>query len=174
MAYGIRRKAPLRRKLQILRRVSGSSKQGRERFAISVALLLYIRKLKLGLAALARDYCALYATNRRLLNHAGLLKNHVTVEKVENTAPQSYEVRIWCERKGGRLVPILEALEKMGLTVLQARVSCDKLFSMEATAFATAHARALEARDVAQTILRAIENKKKEKKKKKMAIKWEE
>lgn len=45
-------------------------------FAVSVALLLYIRKLKLELAALARDYCALYASNRQLLKHAGLLKVH--------------------------------------------------------------------------------------------------
>lgn len=86
----------------------------------------------------------------------------MTVEKVENTAQQSYLVRISCERTGSRLVSTLEAFEKMGLSIVQARVSCDRYFAMEAIAVATAQAQPLKTKDVAQSILEALEQQKEE------------
>lgn len=75
----------------------------------------------------------------------------VKVQKIGD----KFEVKVKCERREDGLVSILEVLENMGLDVLQARVSCDHVFSMEA--FVVAQDQALEATDVAQAILRAIE-----------------
>lgn len=86
-----------------------------------------------------------------------IAQNEVRVEKVENAAWQSYLVRITCERRGGRLVSILEAFEKLGLNVMQARISCNPLFAMEAIAVTAVQAQPLQARDVSQALLKAIE-----------------
>ncbi|OWM72979.1 hypothetical protein CDL15_Pgr001093 [Punica granatum] len=123
------------------------------------ALLLYIHKLKLKLAALTRDYCTLYATNRQLLKYTRLLKmsqSQVRVEKIGNVARPSFRVRVMCEKRGGRLVPILEAFEKMGLNIMQASVSCDRMFAMEAIAVAAAQEQPPAATAVTQALLEAI------------------
>ncbi|KAK4740635.1 hypothetical protein SAY87_024223 [Trapa incisa] len=156
MARGMHKRATLRRKLHILRSRSASSPD-RESSVVSVALFLYIHKLKMKLAGLARDCCTLYATNKRLLAYSRLHKNEVRVEKVVSDACQSYIIRVTCERRRGRLVSILEALEKMGLNLMQARISCTPLFAMEAVAVAAIHAQPLEERDVREALLKAIE-----------------
>ncbi|XP_031393743.1 uncharacterized protein LOC116205313 isoform X2 [Punica granatum] len=155
MARVMQKRATSRRKLHIPRSLS-TSKSVRGSSIVLGALLLYIHKLKLKLAALTRDYCTLYATNRQLLKYTRLLKSQVRVEKIGNVARPSFRVRVMCEKRGGRLVPILEAFEKMGLNIMQASVSCDRMFAMEAIAVAAAQEQPPAATAVTQALLEAI------------------
>lgn len=49
---------------------------------------------------------------------------------------EEIKVKVRCEKGENRLVSVLEALERMRLNVVEARVSCSECFSMEAIAVA--------------------------------------
>lgn len=83
--------------------------------------------------------------------------------KVEKIG-ENFVVRVRCNKGENRLVSILEAFEEMGLIVLQASVSCNYYFAMEATAVPQNPQQVLEARDVTQVILKATE---------KQAVDWQ-
>lgn len=83
--------------------------------------------------------------------------------KVEKIG-ENFIVRVRCNKGENRLVSILEAFEEMGLIVRQANVSCNYYFAMEAIAVPQNPQQALEARDVAQVILKATE---------KQAVEWQ-
>lgn len=70
---------------------------------------------------------------------------------------QGFLVRVNCEKGTDRLVTILEAFDKMGLNVLQARVSCSNVFALEA--IAAAQDQALDVKEVTKALLRTIEKK---------------
>ncbi|KAL3741682.1 hypothetical protein ACJRO7_017191 [Eucalyptus globulus] len=149
--HRIRKRFALRRrKLQILQ-ILANSKSVRKSSLVS-DYLTNICKLKLKLEAIRREYSNLIAVKKRCLL---LLENtrepKVKVQKIGD----KFEVKVECERREDGLVSILEVLEEMGLDVLQATVSCDHFFSMEA--LVVAPDQALEASDVAQAILKAIE-----------------
>ncbi|KAI4368121.1 hypothetical protein MLD38_016716 [Melastoma candidum] len=76
----------------------------------------------------------------------------VTVNKV---GKGYYEVKVTCERKADMLVSTLEAFESVGLDVLQARVSSENLFSMDAFAVAQDHGD-IDASVVSQAILKSL------------------
>ncbi|KAI3440027.1 uncharacterized protein J3R85_004180 [Psidium guajava] len=145
-----KRVALRRRKIHILQSLA-NTKSVRNRSLISV-YLANICKLKLKLEAIRREFSSLIAVKKRCLL---LLKNMREPKVKVQKNGDKFEVKINCERREDGLVSILEALEKMGLDVLQARVSCDHVFSMEA--FVVAQDQALEASDVAQAIVRAME-----------------
>ncbi|XP_010549418.1 PREDICTED: uncharacterized protein LOC104820606 [Tarenaya hassleriana] len=82
---------------------------------IGEALVLYISLLKLKIEAL-----------NQIKNQYEF--EEVKVEKIE----ERFQVKVRCQRGGHKLVQVLEAFEEMGLEVIQARVSCQGSFSMEA------------------------------------------
>ncbi|KAF5736256.1 hypothetical protein HS088_TW14G00394 [Tripterygium wilfordii] len=147
-----KRKAVLMRKrLHILRALTCSKSV--TRLSIITDALLYIYNLKLKLEKTMKEYLNLIATRRSYLN---LLKHGKEV-KVEKLGNNEFVIRVTCERRGDHiLVSILEAFEEMGVCVLQARVSCNHYFSMEAIAVANDD-QALEVRDISQAILKAID-----------------
>ncbi|KAL8090874.1 hypothetical protein AgCh_040084 [Apium graveolens] len=81
---------------------------------------LYILKLKLQLNAIHKEH--LY-----VMQH--LLHQEVKVEKTQNGL---IEIKVAWKKGKDMLVPILEVLEKMNLNVVNAKVSCGSIFSMEA------------------------------------------
>lgn len=113
-------------------------------------------KLAQGPIPLISISCFIEFSNNKI-SKSGIAQNEVRVEKIDNAAWQSYVVRVTCERTGGRLVSILEAFEKLGLNVMQARICCNRVFVMEAIAVAAVEAQPLEARDVSRALLQAIE-----------------
>ncbi|KAJ4703693.1 Transcription factor bHLH35-like protein [Melia azedarach] len=160
MVSSLQRRRALRRKLHILRTLTNSKSM--KKSSIIVDCLLYIYKLKLKLEAIRREYSNLMAIKNAYLE---LMKSfqvpkEVKVEKIG----ERFTIRVKCNKGGNRLVSILEAFEKMGLLVLQASVSCNYNFSMEATAVAQ-NQQALDATDVTQLLLKAIE--------KQAAVDWE-
>lgn len=70
---------------------------------------------------------------------------------------EKFIVRVRCNKGENRLVSVLEAFEEMGLIVLQASVSSNYYFAMEAIAVEQNPQKGMEARDVTLVILKAIE-----------------
>lgn len=77
--------------------------------------------------------------------------------KVEKIG-EEFRVKVRCEKGGDRLVSVLEAFDKMGLNVVQAKVSCTECFSMEAVAVAEDD-QSLNVRDITEAINVAIDAK---------------
>ena len=75
--------------------------------------------------------------------------------KVEKINGKRFMIRVSCKKGEDILVSILEAFEKMGLNVVQARVSCNYGFGMEA--IVEAEDQALDVRAVTESVLKAIE-----------------
>ncbi|KAL5576966.1 hypothetical protein UlMin_018665 [Ulmus minor] len=144
MAYSnrLRKRIAMRRKLQFLRALNISSVK---RSYVDKSAFLYVHLLKLKLEAVCREYSNLVKKN----------SNPTKEVKVEKTEEGTFVIKVRCEKQGDRLVSVLQAFEEMGLQVLQARVSCDKCFAMEATA--VSQNEALDVRDVTQAITKAIQ-----------------
>ncbi|KAH7545008.1 hypothetical protein FEM48_Zijuj01G0047700 [Ziziphus jujuba var. spinosa] len=106
---------------------------------------LYIHLLKLRLEAAQKDYL-------NLMKH--FLKPKEV--KVEKNNEGGFAVSVTCEKEGDTLVSVLEAFEEMGLHIVEARVSCNDLFAMEATAVPQNQV-AMDVRDVTQAIIKATE-----------------
>lgn len=75
--------------------------------------------------------------------------------KVEKINGKVFLVRVSCKKGQNILVSVLEAFEEMGLNVLQAKVSCNYGFGMEA--IVEAEDQALNVRAVTEAVLKAIE-----------------
>ncbi|KAK1351321.1 hypothetical protein POM88_054453 [Heracleum sosnowskyi] len=106
----------LRRKLRVLKNLTNSKSV--KTTSIIMDAFLYILKLKLQLNAMHKEH--LYVTQ------------HLQEVKVEKTEKGLIEIKVACEMGKDMLVPVLEVLEKMNLNVLDAKVSCDCIFAMEA------------------------------------------
>ncbi|BFG27966.1 hypothetical protein CerSpe_142400 [Prunus speciosa] len=151
MVSGLQKRAPLRRKLQNLS--SLTKMKSVKRSSIFMEALLQIYMLKLKLEAVQREYLHLMALKTEYLNRIKH-SQEVKVEKIE----EGFLVRVKCENAGDTLVSVLEAFEEMGLTVLQARISSNNYFSMEAIAVAEKQNQdQLDVRDITQAITRATE-----------------
>ncbi|CAB4276278.1 unnamed protein product [Prunus armeniaca] len=154
MVSGLQKRAPLRRKLQNLS--SLTKMKSVKRSSIFMEALLQIYMLKLKLEAVQREYLHLMALKTeylKLIKHSQVPKE-VKVEKIE----EGFLVRVKCENAGDTLVSVLEAFEEMGLTVLQARISSNNYFSMEAIAVTeNQNQDQLDVRDITQAITRATE-----------------
>ncbi|VVA35295.1 PREDICTED: mRNAion [Prunus dulcis] len=154
MVSGLQKREPLRRKLQNLS--SLTKMKSVKRSSIFMEALLQIYMLKLKLEAVQREYLHLMALKTEclnLINHSQVPKE-VKIEKIE----EGFLVRVKCENAGDTLVSVLEAFEEMGLTVLQARISSNNYFSMEAIAVAeNQNQDRVDVRDITQAITRATE-----------------
>ncbi|EEF40104.1 uncharacterized protein LOC8275168 [Ricinus communis] len=154
MVSGVQRRMVLRNKLHILRTLTCSKSVKRN--CIIADAVLYIYKLSLKVEAIKRELSNLNAIKSeylRLMKQVQCLpKREVKVEK----AGKGFLVRVICEKGGGKLVPILEAFEKMGLIVLNAKVSCNFYFGLEAIVVAEEQ-HALDVNNVTQEILEAID-----------------
>ncbi|KAJ9690736.1 hypothetical protein PVL29_013076 [Vitis rotundifolia] len=139
MESRFRKRMALRRKLHILRTLTSSKSV--KKSSIVMDAFLYIYKLKLKLEAIKREYL-------KLINYT----QEVKVEKING---KGFLVRVSCKKGQDLLVSILEAFEDMGLNVLQARVSCNHGFGMEAVV--EAEDQALDGRAVTEAVLKAIE-----------------
>ncbi|XP_057797629.1 uncharacterized protein LOC131013528 [Salvia miltiorrhiza] len=110
------RRMALRRKLHILRTLTKSKSV--KRSSIIMDAFLYIYKLKLQVEAIKKEY--------------QYLINHIQQVKVEKIGTGHLVVLVTCKKGEEILVSILEAFEKLNVNVVQARVSCNHFFGMEA------------------------------------------
>ncbi|KAE9610412.1 hypothetical protein Lal_00006074 [Lupinus albus] len=146
-----KRISSMRRKLHILRALANSNSA--KRTTIEKSTILYIYKLKVALETVKKEYENLLAIRNEylnLLNHVQEIKN-VKVEKI-NTG--IFVVSVTCEKRGDKLVAILEVFDEMSLNVEQAKVSCQNGFSLEA--IVVAEDQKLDVRDVTEALLKAI------------------
>nr|KYP45482.1 hypothetical protein KK1_032955 [Cajanus cajan] len=79
----------------------------------------------------------------------------VTVETLE----RGFLINVFSERNcPGMLVAILDAFEELGLDVLDARVSCEDTFQLEAVGGESQENESIDAQVVKQAVLQAIQN----------------
>ncbi|VVA92944.1 unnamed protein product [Arabis nemorensis] len=107
--------------------------------------LLYIAILKLKIKALQRDFKII---KRELLHQF----QEVKVEKIG----EKFQVKIESQKGENKLVNILEAFEEMGLSVAQARASCQDSFSMEAIVVPQSKDKLWSVDDMTQTLAKAL------------------
>ncbi|XP_023003437.1 uncharacterized protein LOC111497051 [Cucurbita maxima] len=112
-----------RKKLRLVRSLGTHESPGKQRSGFLNAVV-FIHKLKLKLEAIEREYL-------KSIKELHALKE-VKVEKMG----EEIKVKVRCEKGQNRLVSVLEALERMRVNVVEARVSCSGCFSMEAIAVA--------------------------------------
>ncbi|KAK1557053.1 hypothetical protein Q3G72_017005 [Acer saccharum] len=138
----------LQRRIALRRKVKKSS--------IIIDSLLYIYKLKLKLEAIKREYSNLMEIKRQyiyLMEHIQV-PEEVKVEKIGET----FLVKVICKKGDqNKLVSILEVFDEMGVNVVQASVSCNYYFSMEAIVAPQNPAEAMDVRQVIQLISKAID-----------------
>ncbi|KAJ6364349.1 hypothetical protein OIU76_029322 [Salix suchowensis] len=145
MVARLHRRTVTGKRLHILRTLTCSKSVQRK--SITMDALLYIHKLKLKLEAINRELASLVARKREHLS------KEVKVEKAE----KGVLVRVTCEKGGDKLVSILEVFEEMGLVVLNARVSSNMYFAMEAIVVAEEEQHALHVKSITEAVIKAIE-----------------
>ncbi|XP_010999779.1 PREDICTED: uncharacterized protein LOC105107524 isoform X1 [Populus euphratica] len=154
MVARLQRRTAIGRRLHILRTLT--CYKSVQRKSVIMDALLCIYKLKLKLEAIKRELANLVAIKREylsLMKQLQLPKKEVKVEKAE----QGLLVRVTCEKGGDKLVSILEVFEEMGLVILNARVSSNLYFAMEAIVVADQEQHALHVKSIAQAVIKAIE-----------------
>ncbi|OMO82977.1 hypothetical protein CCACVL1_11645 [Corchorus capsularis] len=118
-----KRTAASYKKLQMLRSITNS--HARSKTSIIVDATKYIEELKQRVERMNQDI----AMAQNPTCHNTLIPVKVRVEAQD----KGYLIKVFSERScRGLLVFILEAFEKLGLEVLQARVSCSECFLLEA------------------------------------------
>ncbi|KAK9167986.1 hypothetical protein Syun_000126 [Stephania yunnanensis] len=137
-------------KLQLLRSVTSSHAQSNT--AIIRDASKYIEELKQKVERLNQDI----ATAQNSSDHQDPLPEQVTVETLE----KGFLVNVFSERScPGLLVFILEGFEELGLIVLEARVSCEESFRLEAIGGENQEEEeCVDAQVVKQAMLQAIKN----------------
>ncbi|KAK6124182.1 hypothetical protein DH2020_042091 [Rehmannia glutinosa] len=116
MACKMHRRIALHKKLQILRTLTKSKSV--KKSSIIMDAFLYIYKLRLQVEAIKKEY--------------QYLITHIQEVQVEKLGTGHLVVRITCKKGEHLLVSILEVFEEMNLNVLQARVTSNHFFGMEA------------------------------------------
>ncbi|XP_038893157.1 uncharacterized protein LOC120082020 [Benincasa hispida] len=155
MVSTLQKRFDSRNKLRLVRSLATYESSAKQRCMFWNAVL-FIHKLKLKLEAIEREYSNLLAMKREYLNSIKQFHSPKEV-KVEKNG-EEFKVKVRCEKGGDRLVSVLEAFEKMGLNVVEARVSCTECFCMEAIAVAENH-RLLNVSDITEAINVAIDGK---------------
>ncbi|KAK1557405.1 hypothetical protein Q3G72_024134 [Acer saccharum] len=154
VSSSLQRRIALRRKVHILRTLTNSKSV--KKSSIIIDSLLYIYKLKLKLEAIKREYSNLMEIKRQyiyLMEHIQV-PEEVKVEKIGET----FLVKVICKKGDqNKLVSILEVFDEMGVNVVQASVSCNYYFSMEAIVAPQNPAEAMDVRQVIQLISKAID-----------------
>ncbi|KAA8539512.1 hypothetical protein F0562_026204 [Nyssa sinensis] len=142
------KRAALHEKLQLLRSITNSHAQSKT--SIIVDASKYIEELQHKVERLNQDIAS--AQNS---SHQNPLPAQVTVETVE----KGFQVNVFLEKScPGLLVSILEAFEELGLNVLEARVSCDDTFQLEAVGDNEANGENIDAQVVKEAVSQAIKN----------------
>nr|AFK37680.1 unknown [Lotus japonicus] len=140
-----RKKAAMQRKLQQLRSVTNSSAMNKA--SIIVDATRYIEELKQKEEGLNSEIEAAESS----ISQDELPK--VTVETLE----KGFLINVFSERNcPGMLVAILDAFEELGLDVLDARVSCEDTFQLEAVGGESEENDSIDAQVVKQAVLQAI------------------
>ncbi|KAM0948072.1 putative transcription factor bHLH family [Dioscorea sansibarensis] len=137
--------ASLHEKLQLLRSVTNS--HARNKTSIIVDASNYIRELKQKVERLNQEISSSKADEEASTPM-------VTVE----TLNRGFLINVLSAKScPGLLVSILEAFEELGLTVLEARVSCTDTFHLEAVGGEN-EVESMDAHVVKQAVLQAIKN----------------
>ncbi|KAI4353515.1 hypothetical protein L6164_002459 [Bauhinia variegata] len=140
-----RKKAALQHKLQQLRAVTNSSALNRA--SIIVDASKHIEELKHKVEGVNTELENTESSSSQL--------PMVSVETLE----RGFLINVFSERNcPGMLVAILEAFEELGLDVLDARVSCEDTFQLEAVGGESEDNESIDAQVVKQTVLQAIRN----------------
>ncbi|KAK4268467.1 hypothetical protein QN277_025122 [Acacia crassicarpa] len=156
MASRGRKKASLQHKLQQLRDVTNSSAVNKA--SIIVDASKYIEELKQKVEGLNAELGS--SSNNKNINESSSSSSSqnqlpkVTVETLE----RGFLINVFSERNcPGMLVSILEAFEVLGLEVLDARVSCEDAFQLEAVGGESQEIdENIDAQVVKQAVLQAI------------------
>ncbi|TKY63602.1 Transcription factor SCREAM2 [Spatholobus suberectus] len=142
-----RKKAAMQRKLQQLRSVTNSSAVNKA--SIIVDATRYIEELKQKVDGFSSEL----GTAESSFSQDELPM--VTVETLE----RGFLINVFSERNcPGMLVAILDAFEELGLDVLDARVSCEDTFQLEAVGGESQENESIDAQVVKQAVLQAIQN----------------
>nr|GMD33838.1 uncharacterized protein LOC109192567 [Ipomoea batatas] len=130
-----------KKKLHILQSLTNSKSVGSS--SIIMDAFMYIHRLKIQLEELTREYFHLL--------------NIIQEVKVDKLHGRRFMVTVRCKKVEDLLVSILEAFEEMDVSVVEARVSCNYFFAMEAIVEAEDHQQGLIAEAVTQVIQKAIQ-----------------
>ncbi|TVU18849.1 hypothetical protein EJB05_34964 [Eragrostis curvula] len=142
------KRAILHEKLQVLRTVTHSH-AGNEMSIIADAST-YIKDLKQKIAKLNQEIASAQQPNI-----CPELSPLVSVEVLE----KGFLINVFVEKSSPGLLPsILEAFDELGLTVLEARASCDGTFRLEAVGGEDEDEALINAHDVEQAVVQAIKN----------------
>ncbi|KAH9314761.1 hypothetical protein KI387_023388, partial [Taxus chinensis] len=155
-----RRKRTLEENLSVLRSITHSSAT-RKSCIISDAFK-YIEELKQRVRELNRDLAAEVDSRQR-----ELLGSHTHETGRANSGPSlptvtvvskecGLEIHVSCEKRPGLLIAVLEAVEALGINVLQARVSCKDYFLFEALSGEDKQGKIAEPHIVKEALLQVI------------------
>ncbi|KAJ4830602.1 hypothetical protein Tsubulata_040122 [Turnera subulata] len=143
-----KRTTALHEKLQLLRSITNS--QALNNASIIVDASNYIQELKEKVERVNQDIAAAQTSG-----HPSAKPMQVTVDALE----KGFLIGVLSDRScPGLLVSILEALEELGLNVLEARVSCTDTFRLQAVGGENEEQESLDAQMVEQAVLQAIRN----------------
>ncbi|KAJ8650823.1 hypothetical protein MRB53_003846 [Persea americana] len=135
-------------KLQLLRSITNSHAQSKTSIILDASK--YIEELKNKVEKLNQEIS--YAQNPADKNS---LPTQVAVE----TQEKGFLITVFSTKScPGLLVSILEVFEELGLTVMEARVSCADSFRLEAVGGENQELESLDAEAVKQAVLKAIKN----------------
>ncbi|CAI9774775.1 unnamed protein product [Fraxinus pennsylvanica] len=119
--------------------------------SIVVDATRYIEELKEKVQKLNQDIATIQSSHEQ----SSSLPMQVTVETLE----RGFLINVYSEKNcPGLLVSILEAFERLGLEVLDARVSCSNNFRLEAVSENEGQADSIDAQVVKQAVVQAIRN----------------
>ncbi|CAN8290861.1 unnamed protein product [Cochlearia groenlandica] len=150
VASELNKKASQSMKSHFLKNLTHFKHSDYEQSLLVKEALLYIAILKLKIEALKREHEVSKILKREPLHHFQEVK-------VENIG-ERYQVKIK-SLKGddNKLVNILEAFEEMGLSVAQARVSCQDTFAMEAIVVSQSKDKMWSVDYMTQTLVKALD-----------------
>ncbi|KAF7825450.1 transcription factor SCREAM2-like [Senna tora] len=150
MASRGRKKTALQHKLHQLRSVTNSSAVNKA--SIIVDAYKYIEDLKQKVEGLNAELGSTTTTE------SSSSQNHHELPMVRvETLERGFLINVFSERNcPGMLVSILEAFEELGLDVLDARVSCEDAFQLQAVGGESEES--IDAQVVKQAVLQAIKN----------------
>ncbi|KAL1368811.1 hypothetical protein HN51_022950 [Arachis hypogaea] len=145
-----RKKAAMQRMLQQLRTATNSSAMNKA--SIIVDATKYMEELKQKVEGINSELGTVGSSSSTSQDELPM----VTVETLE----RGFLINVFSERNcPGMLVAILEAFEELGLDVLDARVSCEDNFQLEAVGGEGQDQKeSIDAQVVKQAVLQAINN----------------
>ncbi|KAF3433308.1 hypothetical protein FNV43_RR24410 [Rhamnella rubrinervis] len=144
------KRAALHEKLQLLRSITNS--HALNKTSIIVDASKYIVELKQKVERLNQD----------IANYAQTSTHQITFPVVTvETLEKGFLINVFSENScPGLLVSVLEAFEELGLNVLEARVSCEDSFSLQAVGGENEEEgiEGIDAQSVKQAVVLAIKN----------------